>query len=487
MLTSALFLYSLMVEKPKNAIAGNISAITSAIMLGTLSRMLNDELIEADAFAVSQQTSQEIVLEGECERTRIQVAAANQELATISQYRLASLLQGNSLPELPSVSAKGSFPSLPSAAPLNTEKSPYLPSLSEPELTLLTLDDLDFGNFQKSPHWMILAPTGFGKSALLAEIINRIDGDLIVTDPHAEPGDWKGLEIIGKGGREEEVDRMIDETLEEVRLRYTRRDRGDKSYPNLTNVIEEFPAIALVQVEDKDRKVVFKKWRQKNLLEARKVHIRNIYISQGKSVETLGIKGQSELLENLNIIRGGSFAITHAKSLGNEALYHWLLKQDRPATVNDCGLIIPEIEKLEDVGKINPRPELHPETQDLVRRIKGLGKNVKVDPRTDSTPRPSVIERLDLDKPKIESLQTPSGGLSEASLSSDASPVSLAVSHLSSTYGIETEVLKSAIAAYQEGTSKTKIIENILKLGGSNFSKGKEVYSVIEEYFTRGG
>ncbi len=202
-------------------------------------------------------------------------------------------------------------------------------------------------------HLMILGPTGFGKSTLTGYLLDNLQGSTVVVDPHSTPNTWGNLPVVGMGRNYEEIEEFLGVLMREMDSRYERRMKGDSSYPIINIVVDEFPSVAK-SIDSKK----FKETVQALLCEARKVNMKLILLSQGKSVKTIGLEGQSELLENLTIIRGGSFAMAHAKSLTDELLIDWLRQQNRPATVNNDGLLIPDLSAYNPTLNYQPCPEL---------------------------------------------------------------------------------------------------------------------------------
>ena len=222
----------------------------------------------------------------------------------------------------------------------------YQNATLEQAFTPQSLEQLNFH------HLMILAPTGFGKSTVANYILDQLNGDQIIVDPHATPRTWGQLPVAGQGRNYDEIQTFFELSLEEMNHRYQRRNNGDTSYPKLYILIDEFPAIAKAIGGEE-----FREWVQVMLCEARKVNISLILLSQGKSVKTLGLEGQSELLENLTIIRGKGFAKSHARSLKDEVLECWLSQQERPATIDDDGLIVPDLSKYRPLLNTIPTDE----------------------------------------------------------------------------------------------------------------------------------
>ena len=224
-----------------------------------------------------------------------------------------------------------------------------LPALTEPPISSITPVSLGELNFH---HLMILAPTGWGKSTVAHYILDHLNGDQIIVDPHATPKTWGGLPVAGQGRNYEEIKTFFELSLKEMNDRYQRRNKGDTNYSKLYILLDEFPAIAKAIGGDE-----FKEWVQVMLCEARKVKISLIMLSQGKSVKTLGLEGQSELLENLTIIRGKGFAKSHARSLKDESLQDWLAEQERPATIDDDRLIVPDLSSYKPLLNTIPTDE----------------------------------------------------------------------------------------------------------------------------------
>lgn len=292
-------------------------------------------------------------------------------------------------------------------------------------------------------HLMILAPTGFGKSTLAHYILDRLIGDQIIVDPHATPRTWGGLPVAGQARNYEEIKVFFDLSLKEMNNRYQRRNEGDTSYPKLYILLDEFPAISKAIGGDE-----FKEWVQVMLCEARKVNISLILLSQGKSVKTLGLEGQSELLENLTIIRGKGFAKSHARSLKDEALESWLSQQQRPATIDDEGLMIPDLS--------NYRPLLNTVPTD--ESLKLLGKS-------------ELKQEQFLEKP--ETVTEP--------LLDKTEPVETIVNDWTEITPKQQAELLNRIS---QGQSQNKIMEEFFKVrkGGSiRYRNAKKIYDEVKE------
>ncbi len=141
--------------------------------------------------------------------------------------------------------------------------------------------------------------------------------------------------------------------------RYERRSEGDNNFTPINLVIDEFPACitGLSQCGFN-----FGDWFASLLFEARKVKIRLVLLTQGKSVKSLNIEGRSEVLECLTFIRGNGFAVDHCKSLSktskDDPLLNWVRTQARPSMINDSGLELPDLSNF----TIQNRPPLSHES-----------------------------------------------------------------------------------------------------------------------------
>ena len=318
--------------------------------------------------------------------------------------------------------------------PLTIDAAVIEPPISPPQPL-----DLRALNFH---HLMLLASTGWGKSSLVSYLLDSLPGDICVIDPHATPHTWGDLPVLGMGRDYQEIRHFIEASSQEMKERYERRMSGDESYQQLNIVVDEFPAVAKA-VDPKK----FKEWVQTMLCEARKVQMKLILMSQGKSVKTLGLEGQSELLENLTIIRGGNFATAHARSLKDDLLVDWLKQQKRPAMANDEPLEIP------DLSGYNPRFNVKPST-DLMRLL-----------------------------PSYKSAETEvTTQLLEKTVTEPETAVTIDMKGLQQSYGVTVTQINDAIAAIRNGShSDSKIIKEILGLGGRNYSQGKNLLSLMKE------
>lgn len=237
-------------------------------------------------------------------------------------------------------------------------------------LDIKKLESIDFASI---PHILLLAPTGWGKTTNGGYILSKLPGDMIVIDPHAEPNQWANIPVLQpKTYREGDkvkrdysnIARFLESVEGLMADRYERRSEGDNNFTPLNLVIDEFPACitGLSQCGFN-----FGDWFASLLFEARKVKIRLVLLTQGKSVKSLNIEGRSEVLECLTFIRGNGFAVDHCKTLSkntkDDPLLNWVRTQPRPSMINDSGLELPDLSNF----TIQNRPPLSNESVRLLQ------------------------------------------------------------------------------------------------------------------------
>jgi|JFJP01.1.fsa_nt_gi DNA segregation ATPase FtsK/SpoIIIE and related proteins len=237
----------------------------------------------------------------------------------------------------------------------------------------LDIKKLEAVDFTSIPHILLLAPTGWGKTTNGGYILSKLPGDMIVIDPHAEPNQWANIPVLQpktfRDGNKVKRDysniaRFLESIEGLMADRYERRSQGDNNFTPLNLVIDEFPACitGLSQCGFN-----FGDWFASLLFEARKVKIRLVLLTQGKSVKSLNIEGRSEVLECLTFIRGNGFAVDHCKTLSkntkDDPLLNWVRTQPRPSMINDSGLELPDLSNF----TIQNRPPLSNESVRLLQ------------------------------------------------------------------------------------------------------------------------
>jgi hypothetical protein len=154
------------------------------------------------------------------------------------------------------------------------------------DLTPIPLPALGVG------HVLIAGETGSGKSTAMKAVLGSRQ-NVIVLDPHDAPGEWGNNTTVIGGGRDfKAIGQFIVQTSHLLNERYQQRASGVRRFDPITVASDELPAI--VDALGKDMWSVFRLW----LREGRKVSLFVIFSTQSTRVKTLGIEGESDLLEN---------------------------------------------------------------------------------------------------------------------------------------------------------------------------------------------
>lgn len=226
------------------------------------------------------------------------------------------------------------------------------------------------------PHLWIIAGTGMGKSTFAEWVCERLGGEVIVVDPHYQPGNYDKADLIvskgmnlgetailpGKAKRGQTECNLISQPKDdtsvceflvwlwhEMKRRYALFAQGKKDWPQTNVILDEVPAYATIDGVS----YLFKEL----ITQARKVGIRCIFLTQGKQVKLIGLEGISDLRENLTKVYLRDFAVLEAQANLNQCktgsraeqywleVTDWLKRQDRPALVNDKPAIVPDLSK----------------------------------------------------------------------------------------------------------------------------------------------
>jgi hypothetical protein len=194
---------------------------------------------------------------------------------------------------------------------------------------LVVLDQWDL-----YPHAAWFCPTGWGKdyntSGLLAKHAEgRITACLI-----KQPEIWKErcpqAEVVWNGYDCSKIEAVLKEAVEANE----RRVLGQEKPTPWTIVLSDYPSIArgIRDITDRYIGVI--------LRDGRSNRIRLWFLLQESNVAALKMEGRSELLCNINFVRGGRFALDHAAALVKNRLfapssYQILVSSNRPCMVDD--------------------------------------------------------------------------------------------------------------------------------------------------------
>ncbi|MEM0337979.1 MAG: hypothetical protein QW683_08700 [Candidatus Caldarchaeum sp.] len=237
-----------------------------------------------------------------------------------------------------------------------------------------TFDWAKLSDSNEFPHLWIVAGTGMGKSTFAQWVCDRLGGEILVADPHFQPGNFPKADLIvgcgmhlgdtailpGKAKRGQTECRVIGEPKEdtsvceflvwlwhEMKRRYGLFAQGKADYPVTNVILDEVPAYAQID----GVQFLFKEL----IAQARKVKIRIIFLTQGTQVRLIGLEGMSDLRENLTKILLKDFALKEVRDRLNQckpgsrgeshwqAVYDYLKSCDRPALVNEIPACVPTI------------------------------------------------------------------------------------------------------------------------------------------------
>ena len=168
------------------------------------------------------------------------------------------------------------------------------------------------------PHVAFFCPTGWGKDFTGSKLISQADGETIaclIKEPEIWQKHCPQARIVCNGY---DVS-AIEKVLVEVNDRNESRMLNLEPKTPLNIVFSDYPSI-VQGIED-----ITQKYIARPLRDGRSNLIRYWFFIQEGNVEALDMKGRSDLLKSITMVRGGEFAIEHAKSLFNSGL---LTKQD---------------------------------------------------------------------------------------------------------------------------------------------------------------
>lgn len=150
---------------------------------------------------------------------------------------------------------------------------------------------------QQIPHLLIVGPTGSGKTTFTRSLLTVRVGEAIVVTP--KPDDpWGNLPIItiDDSGTFTDMQRTFAALDSEVKRRLVASKRGEPTGIPLTVVIDDAP-VGLGECGDTAISLIKLVARL-----GRSFNVRLVLLSQSTRVESLGIRGEGDLLSNLHRI-----------------------------------------------------------------------------------------------------------------------------------------------------------------------------------------
>lgn len=138
---------------------------------------------------------------------------------------------------------------------------------------------------------LIIGGMGAGKSELLRHLAfqRSREGECLIIDSHAAPGDWPGsCRVVGMGRQYRAIEAEIDQVMNEMDRRYHLHSAGrGGTFRPLTVVIDELTVLnQFADISDQLKAL---------LCECRKVSIRLVFAGQSDRAGALGLKGNNDL------------------------------------------------------------------------------------------------------------------------------------------------------------------------------------------------
>jgi hypothetical protein len=167
---------------------------------------------------------------------------------------------------------------------------------------------------------LIVGASDSGKTTLLQWVIMRrlASSKVIVIDPHAYPGKWRGV-VIGTGRNYAEIDRALTALVRLMTKRYEDIGRGavaEMGHNRLTIIIDEWRAIAYNVKGAADCIKTL-------LTESRKAAFSVFVGTHSERVRALGLEGEGDLKDGFAIVRlaivGGQRVATLDTGSGEQA------------------------------------------------------------------------------------------------------------------------------------------------------------------------
>lgn len=220
----------------------------------------------------------------------------------------------------------------------------------------------------KEGHVLLAGETGSGKTtAMMAVLLPR--QNVTILDPHDSGSTWGNSRVIGAGRNFEAISNYLMVMQKELETRFSQRANGRENFVPLTVATDELPSI--ISAIGKDFGIVWRAW----IREGRKVGLFVVMATQSTRVQTMGIKGEGDLLENFNyIITLGKVAQTVYKDL--------VEGMERPAVIHSVDGIfpvrIPYIQNHVVESGIDPNNLLDSDKQRIIESYKKHGVMRKV-------------------------------------------------------------------------------------------------------------
>lgn len=148
---------------------------------------------------------------------------------------------------------------------------------------------------------LVRGQTDSGKTTILQWIVHQRSANtqIVVIDPHSEPGMWPGCQIIGAGSNHNEVEQFFDMCIARMEKRYQEIAEGkvrQLEHGQLIVMVDEWMTIAGQCKRAPDAMV-------RLLTEGRKASFSIIIGSHSDQVRSLGLDGKGDIREGFVFIR----------------------------------------------------------------------------------------------------------------------------------------------------------------------------------------
>lgn len=186
----------------------------------------------------------------------------------------------------------------------NRSETTAAPALAAPEPSIALVPDVEWRRWiGRAPHLLIAGRTDAGKTTLMEAILNEraaAGDDILILDPHYQPGKWCGLPAVGGGNSFEAILDMLPRVLLDMDARYKEFEAGrpTEDFQRLTILVDEAPALVDYCIEltpsgrPKIKDMRWPRFAKRLGSEARKVRISVILGAQSTIVTDLLINSQ---------------------------------------------------------------------------------------------------------------------------------------------------------------------------------------------------
>lgn len=179
-------------------------------------------------------------------------------------------------------------------------EQPFLSALPTPPIELLPI-------LHRARRVLIFGASEAGKTTLLQHIAADSQ-NVVIVDPHYEPGKWPDVRIIGAGRNFIEVISFLTWLESELDKRSKRKADGDSNFIPMTIIIDELSTIKMHCGNEAIKPLA------SMIMESNKFGFRLFIGGHSKLVELLGLKGMSDIREGLFIVHLRLNQATHERT-----------------------------------------------------------------------------------------------------------------------------------------------------------------------------